>query len=356
MGLSQTKRKQKLVGSAITRNVSWSNDSSLPGQRLLSSMGWTAGQSIGKGKDGLTEAVRVAIKLDNRGIGAQRAEKEARASGKADAWIGGGGELGDLFSRLNRASETPPVTDVENEEVQKPKKGKSKEKKSRKEEKKKANGEQVESLVSPAAAFNPRMASRARFLKAKRMVGSDSASINEILGISSPASSGMSTPAAATTPPLTHDQGADTDEPSETSLISGSKVSKKRKSNPTSSELEKTKKKRKKKDERSSDEEGSSKRSKRSRKSKSVDEDERHEKKLKKAEKKIKASLSTIEQSKPREAASDPSFLAGGGHHVSKLSVQEYLNNKLMLRRANILRAKRDGEDSLWKRAATVGA
>jgi Pin2-interacting protein X1 len=50
--------------------------------------------------------ITMAFKLDNKGIGAKRFEKEARANGKADAWIGGGGELGDLFERLNKGSST----------------------------------------------------------------------------------------------------------------------------------------------------------------------------------------------------------------------------------------------------------
>ncbi|KAI3492994.1 hypothetical protein L1887_42369 [Cichorium endivia] len=74
-----------------------------PGQRMLAQMGWSAGQSLGLTMPGLTENLKVAYKMDNKGIGAQRHEREARANGK-DIWVGGGGDLGSLFERLNAAN------------------------------------------------------------------------------------------------------------------------------------------------------------------------------------------------------------------------------------------------------------
>lgn len=56
------------------------------------------------------------------------------------------------------------------------------------------------------------------------------------------------------------------------------------------------------------------------------------------------------------EPASDPSFAAGGGMLVSSLSVQDYLQNKLILRRAAIVRRQREEEGGVWKRAALVRA
>ena len=103
MGLSGPKQKQRLVGSASTRNTAWLNDSSAPGQRMLAEMGWSSGQSLGLTMPGLTENLKVAYKMDNKGIGAQRHEREARANGK-DIWVGGGGDLGSLFERLNAAN------------------------------------------------------------------------------------------------------------------------------------------------------------------------------------------------------------------------------------------------------------
>lgn len=58
----------------------------------------------------------------------------------------------------------------------------------------------------------------------------------------------------------------------------------------------------------------------------------------------------------PMEPSSDPSFKAGGGMQVSTMSVQDYLQNKLMKRRAALIRQKREEEANFWKRTAAVGA
>lgn len=111
MGLSEGKRKQRLVGSASTKNTTWANDSSLPGQKLLSSMGWSKGQGLGnQDNQGSTSHVAVAYKMDNKGIGAHRREKEERLNGRADTWEGAGGDLGGLFERLNRQAEEQRAT------------------------------------------------------------------------------------------------------------------------------------------------------------------------------------------------------------------------------------------------------
>lgn len=151
MGLAGEKRKQRLVGSAVTRNSSWLADTSLPGQRLLSQMGWSEGQGIGGSGEGRTETIKTMYKMDNKGIGSQRAEKEMRDSGMAgvggaDKWIGGGGELGGLFERLNAAStsssgiSTPVI-----EEVPEPESSKSKDSKKDKKRKRKAQEASSES-------------------------------------------------------------------------------------------------------------------------------------------------------------------------------------------------------------------
>lgn len=104
MGLSEARPKQRLVGAASARNASWLNDTSLPGQRMLAKMGWSPGAGLGTGLQGTSSNLSVAIKLDNKGIGAHRHEREAREQGKADAWVGAGGDLGSLFDRLNAAN------------------------------------------------------------------------------------------------------------------------------------------------------------------------------------------------------------------------------------------------------------
>lgn len=108
MGLSEPRKKQRLVGAASQRNTAWLNDTSLPGQRMMSMMGWAPGSGLGQSGQGMSSHLTVAMKMDNKGIGAQRHEREARAQGKADAWIGAGGDLGSLFERLNQANEPAP--------------------------------------------------------------------------------------------------------------------------------------------------------------------------------------------------------------------------------------------------------
>lgn len=59
------------------------------------------------------------------------------------------------------------------------------------------------------------------------------------------------------------------------------------------------------------------------------------------------------------EPSADPSFQSGGGMRVHHLSVQQYLEQKLMMRRAQIARKQREAnerdEAAIWARAATVG-
>lgn len=121
MGLAGAKRKQRLVGAAVGRNASWLTDTSLPGQRLLSQMGWSEGQGLGTSADaGRTEAIKAMFKMDNKGIGSQRAEKELReqgGGGRADGWAGGGGDLGSLFERLNAAGSGTSTPDVISEPI-----------------------------------------------------------------------------------------------------------------------------------------------------------------------------------------------------------------------------------------------
>lgn len=104
MGLSEPRKKQRLVGAASLRNTAWLQDTSLPGQRMMSMMGWAPGTGLGQSRQGMSSHLTVSMKLDNKGIGAQRHEREAREQGKADAWVGAGGDLGSLFDRLNQAN------------------------------------------------------------------------------------------------------------------------------------------------------------------------------------------------------------------------------------------------------------
>ncbi|UZJ56334.1 hypothetical protein CBS101457_005654 [Exobasidium rhododendri] len=371
MGLGETKRRDRLVGSAITKNSAWTNDASLPGQRLLSSMGWSQGQGLGTSSQGTAIPITMAFKLDNKGIGAKRFEKEARASGKTDAWIGGGGELGDLFERLNKgrgavAAPIPVESDVvigeaeEGEKKSKKGKGKAKvvedtvkPKDERKDKKRKAKEDKVE-IVDPvvveeaiekvASTLPHRMAHRARFLRAKRMVGADLASVNEILGISS-ASLNSPVPSVISPSPVI----AEVPEKAEMVEQSEKGKGKRKRSEGTAEEYVSDDKKARREAKRIAKE---AKRERKEKKRKGKLQNQDDEEESKDEEKEV--------LKVPMEPSSDPSFKAGGGMKVSSLSVQDYLQNKLMKRRAALVRQRREAaaneEASLWKRAAMVSA
>ncbi|KAE8227242.1 hypothetical protein CF319_g273 [Tilletia indica] len=107
MGLSERKVKRRLVGSAVTSNSAWTKNEALPGQRMLASMGWSQGQGLGVGQQGSAAPISVAFKLDNKGLGVTRAEKEARSSGAKTGsmdWLGGGSDYEALLQRINAAN------------------------------------------------------------------------------------------------------------------------------------------------------------------------------------------------------------------------------------------------------------
>ncbi|KAL9938677.1 hypothetical protein V8E36_002396 [Tilletia maclaganii] len=110
MGLSERKVKRHLVGSAVSSNAAWTANDALPGQRMLASMGWAQGQGLGLSAQGSAAPISVAFKLDNKGLGVQRAEKEARSAGKAGMdWLGGGSDYEALLQRLNAANAPGPA-------------------------------------------------------------------------------------------------------------------------------------------------------------------------------------------------------------------------------------------------------
>lgn len=166
MGLAGPKRKQRLVGAATTRNDAWMGDATLPGQRLLAQMGWQEGQGLGSSSQGRSEAIKAMWKMDNKGIGSQRAEKEARELGLPgpglDRWIGGGGELGGLFERLNASSSsspTPEMLAIENAPAESSK-SKSKSKSKDKDRKRKRSSESAEEEANASSSSSSSKAKR----------------------------------------------------------------------------------------------------------------------------------------------------------------------------------------------------
>ncbi|KAJ1019496.1 hypothetical protein NDA18_005979 [Ustilago nuda] len=400
MGLSGPKQKQRLVGSATTRNTAWLNDSSAPGQRMLAQMGWASGQSLGLTMPGLTENLKVAYKMDNKGIGAQRHEREARANGK-DIWVGGGGDLGSLFERLNAANTassssslvaSTSTSDYEDEkkskksnkskkeEKDKKEKDKSKDKskkrkldsttddlssskKSKKEKERKRRKKEKEEAVSAVANADAvlakdksavaeikkdvvqgrpvRLAHRAKFLRAKRMVSAnDLASVNEILGIAStPSSSTAGTPKVGSgtcTPTLAPSKTYPGPGGSEIALMDvDRRLQAEGGSNSDSDSSEDEKKKEK----------------------------EKEDKKSKKNKKAVDVAAATKEaKATATQAAAEPAVADEKekatqiGTNSQGLFVFEYLNRRLVIRKAQIQKQKKAEQEAIFARSARVGA
>lgn len=402
MGLSAPKQKQRLVGSASTRNTAWLNDAEAPGQRMMAQMGWSTGQSLGSSMTGLTENLKVAYKMDNKGIGAQRHEREARASGK-DVWVGGGGDLGSLFERLNAANAVPlqpeASASAEQSERKRQKKGKSRDKdeeteqpskkkrkkgeakdntqerQSKREAKaerkaKKSRTKEISSAITTLAQAEPalasdraaleeiqqdavqgrpvRLAHRAKFLRAKRMVSaSDLASVNEILGIaSSPSPSVPATPKLASAV-LTPDASSKTYPGPGGAEIQLMDVDKRLVEETELQPRSEAKTKKEKKSKRSKEsKEGTKSKNKRS-------------KKIKTDKTEPPPPLATATPPPPITPADDGDEGANEkqiGTNTQGLHVFEYLNRRLMLRKAQIARQHQAQQQAVFTRAATIRA
>ncbi|PWN41525.1 hypothetical protein IE81DRAFT_170480 [Ceraceosorus guamensis] len=339
--ISGGRQKQRLVGSASKKNTKWSLNESLPGHKLLSSMGWKAGQGIGsliEGRQKGPVADSVILKLDKGGIGAMRAQREAKQGG--DEWIAsnpaGANDLGDLFARLNQHTfgiqqqqqqqhqqpeqEHREAKDEVGGQVKKRKRDETKEeRKERKQAEKiakrglkeaeKADAGCARNTTVEAEAVEQikknlpiRGASRAKYLRAKRMVGQDQTSVNEILGI-------VSSPSGSATPQQSQ-SGTSTPLVDAPKSASRSAANSKRPSGESSSSSS-----------------------------------------LPNAQTR---GISTAARTEAQAVTVDPSFEPGAGMRVSNLSVQEYLTRALMRRKAEIVKKKQREEGGVWDRAREV--
>lgn len=400
---------------------------------MLAQMGWSAGQSLGLTMPGLTENLKVAYKMDNKGIGAQRHEREARANGK-DIWVGGGGDLGSLFERLNAANAASSSSsavasssgsdadgDVKDEKKSKKSKKDKKDKKDKKEKKdkkdrsstkeesadqkskkkrkledsddasdqsskkskkdkkdkkeSKKSKRSLEQAVAAVADADPalakdgtaveeikkdivqgrpvRLAHRAKFLRAKRMVSAnDLASVNEILGIAStPSSSAAGTPKAnsgTSTPTLATPKTYPGPGGSEIPLLDVDRRLEAEGDTRSGSD--------------SSDEDAKDKKTKREKKDKKKkDKADKKSKKAKKAEAAEEAATTPSAEDKASAeaaaaAAEEKEKATQIGTNSQGLFVFEYLNRRLMIRKAAIAKQKKAEQEAIFARAARVGA
>ncbi|KAM4713723.1 PIN2/TERF1-interacting telomerase inhibitor 1 [Anableps anableps] len=89
--LAEPRRKQKW--SVDPRNSAWSNDDNKFGQKMLERMGWSKGKGLGRSEQGSTEHIKVKVKNNNHGLGANASHE--------DNWIAHQDEFNELLAQLN---------------------------------------------------------------------------------------------------------------------------------------------------------------------------------------------------------------------------------------------------------------
>ncbi|RUS17186.1 hypothetical protein BC937DRAFT_90290 [Endogone sp. FLAS-F59071] len=237
MGLAGPKTKQRI--SADPNNLQWSRDTNKFGYKMLANMGWVPGKGLGLNENGGQEHVKISLKENNYGVGANKKN--------VDNWLENSSAFTKLLQELNERVENDE-DEYENEsEEERPRKKAKKDmsnredlpkKKAKKDIPNEEKTERVEAVaemkknlevkekkqklkkaqkvareelqVKPELEGNSkpsvaiRLASRAKFLRNKRLATTQSAdSLNEILGIRSDSSASV---VAETDLPLASDE------------------------------------------------------------------------------------------------------------------------------------------------------
>ncbi|KAI8621870.1 G-patch domain-containing protein, partial [Chytriomyces sp. MP71] len=92
MGLAGPKNKQRI--SVDPQNRQWADDQDKMGYKMLKSMGWSSGKGLGKNEDGRAEHVKVSLKSNNLGIGADKRS--------IDNWMDNTFAFSSLLENLNK--------------------------------------------------------------------------------------------------------------------------------------------------------------------------------------------------------------------------------------------------------------
>ncbi|KAJ1812535.1 hypothetical protein LPJ56_005474, partial [Coemansia sp. RSA 2599] len=187
MGLAE--QKTRLVFGADPRNRNWSDGKlqSRFGFKMLEKMGWSEGKGLGANEDGVKEHVKIKLKTNNFGVGAEK--KNIRN------WLANADGFSELLNRLNSESTTPAETSGEKQEEGEEEKTKKKEKKEKKKGKKESPDNAVEpveakdmptqQVISAASARLSRLSHRAKFRQMKQMATKDAKGLQEIFGVRS---------------------------------------------------------------------------------------------------------------------------------------------------------------------------
>ncbi|KAM4693753.1 PIN2/TERF1-interacting telomerase inhibitor 1 [Discoglossus pictus] len=104
--LAEPRRKQKW--SVDPRNSTWSKDESKFGQKMLEKMGWSKGKGLGAQEQGSTEHIKVQVKNNTLGLGANIKHE--------DNWIAHQDDFNQILAELNNChgtaeSESPASED-----------------------------------------------------------------------------------------------------------------------------------------------------------------------------------------------------------------------------------------------------
>ncbi|KAG7242980.1 hypothetical protein INR49_017671 [Caranx melampygus] len=85
--------RRKLKWSVDPRNSAWSKDDSKFGQKMLERMGWSKGKGLGRTEQGSTDHIKVKVKNDSYGLGANASHE--------DKWIAHQDDFNELLAQLN---------------------------------------------------------------------------------------------------------------------------------------------------------------------------------------------------------------------------------------------------------------
>ncbi|KAJ2443357.1 hypothetical protein GGF42_006662, partial [Coemansia sp. RSA 2424] len=202
MGLSE--QKERMIFSADPRNTTWSSDKGRFGFKMLEKMGWSEGKGLGANEDGMKEHVKIKLKTNNFGIGADK--KNIRN------WLENADGFSELLSRLNSDTNTPSETanndsDCEDADKKQRKKDEKKKKKRSKDVEPKSDSdtvdtatvegaERTETVLNAASVRLNRLSHRTRFRNMKKMALQDEKGLQEIFGVRSAPSTFANTPDA----------------------------------------------------------------------------------------------------------------------------------------------------------------
>jgi len=97
MGLAAPRRKNKY--DIDPRNNTWANDDNKFGQKLMEKFGWEKGKGLGAQEDGETQNIKVKVKNDKQGIGANL--------DYSDTWLDHQDDFNSVLAALNTCHSAP---------------------------------------------------------------------------------------------------------------------------------------------------------------------------------------------------------------------------------------------------------